>query len=572
MKRHLPGATLLFAVAVIMTVPLILAGQSSTDKPSDQPHAGLNGTVKPAAKSKTSSKAANEEFRTSDRCVACHNGLKTSSGEDISIGFQWRASIMANSSRDPYWQGSVRRESIDHPESTAAIEDDCSTCHMPLTYFAAKAQGKDAGIFSHLPLSAPKEHDPAADGVSCSVCHQIEKTGLGTSATFNGKVVIANPGKGAGQNDSVRPEYGPFAIDAGHQRIMQSSTGGFLPVEGSQMRDSALCGSCHTLITNALGPGGKELGHFPEQMPYQEWLHSAYPAKNSTCQSCHMPEVDEHVAVTALYGEPREGMHRHVFVGGNFVMEHMLNEHRDELRVKALPEELAAAADRTAKFLQTETARVSVPKMETTSQGLAVDVLVENLTGHKLPTAYPSRRAWLHVVVRDSGGKVLFESGALNPDGSIVGNKNDSDPLQFEPHHSEITSPQQVEIFEPILGDSQGKVTTGLLNAVGYLKDNRLLPAGFDKRSAEKDISVVGEAALDPNFNDKGSVVRYVVDTGNAIGPFQVEAELWYQPIGFRWAHNLADYKAAEPQRFLGYYESASQHSAIVLAKAKASH
>ena len=27
-------------------------------------------------------------FRTSDRCVACHNGLTTSSGEDISIGFQ----------------------------------------------------------------------------------------------------------------------------------------------------------------------------------------------------------------------------------------------------------------------------------------------------------------------------------------------------------------------------------------------------------------------------------------------------------------------------------------------------
>ena len=49
-------------------------------------------------------KNLNTEFRTSDRCVACHNDLKTSSGEDISIGFQWRASMMANSSRDPYWQ------------------------------------------------------------------------------------------------------------------------------------------------------------------------------------------------------------------------------------------------------------------------------------------------------------------------------------------------------------------------------------------------------------------------------------------------------------------------------------
>ncbi|HEX6493876.1 MAG TPA: hypothetical protein VF018_00240, partial [Acidobacteriaceae bacterium] len=84
---------------------------------------------------KKSDKDFQIEFRTSDRCVACHNGLKTKAGEDISIGFAWRASVMANSSRDPYWQSSVRRESIDHPGSQAAIEDDCSTCHMPLTHF-----------------------------------------------------------------------------------------------------------------------------------------------------------------------------------------------------------------------------------------------------------------------------------------------------------------------------------------------------------------------------------------------------------------------------------------------------
>jgi hypothetical protein len=74
---------------------------------------------------RTSDKDFKSEFRTSDRCVACHNGLKTKAGEDISIGFQWRASVMANSSRDPYWQGSVRRESIDHPGSQGAIENEC---------------------------------------------------------------------------------------------------------------------------------------------------------------------------------------------------------------------------------------------------------------------------------------------------------------------------------------------------------------------------------------------------------------------------------------------------------------
>jgi hypothetical protein len=264
-------------------------------------------------------------------------------------------------------------------------------------------------------------------------------------------------------------------------------------------------------------------------------------------------------------------MHRHVFVGANFLMQGMLQEHRDELATAAGPEELDAAVKRTTEFLQTKSAKVTIRGVERKTNGLAVEVKVENLTGHKLPTAYPSRRAWLHVVVRDGNGRVVFESGALNTDGSIVGNDNDQDPLRFEPYYREITRADQVEIYEPILKDSGGKVTTGLLHAVGYLKDSRLLPKGFDKATAEKDIAVVGGAADDPGFNEKGSLVRYLVSTGSATGPFKVEAELWYQPIGFRWAHNLEPYKASEPQRMVKYYEEASQKSAVMLARAEAS-
>src|SRR5258707_10594817 len=61
------------------------------------------------------------EFHTSDRCVACHNGLTTKSGEDISIGLDWRANMMANSSRDPYWQANVPRESHRDSEAKPAI-------------------------------------------------------------------------------------------------------------------------------------------------------------------------------------------------------------------------------------------------------------------------------------------------------------------------------------------------------------------------------------------------------------------------------------------------------------------
>jgi hypothetical protein len=263
-------------------------------------------------------------------------------------------------------------------------------------------------------------------------------------------------------------------------------------------------------------------------------------------------------------------MHRHVFVGANFLMQGMLQEHREDLATAAEPDELNAAVKRTTEFLQTKSATVTIRGMERTTNGLAIELQVANLTGHKLPTAYPSRRAWLHVVVTDSNGSAVFESGKLNPDGSIVGNDNDQDPLKYEPYYREITRPDQVEIYEPILKDSQGKVTTGLLHAVGYLKDTRLLPKGFDKATAEKDIAVRGGAEDDPAFNDQGSAVRYTIPTGSAAGPFHVEAELWYQPIGFRWAHNLTPYQSSETQRMVRYFDQDSQRSAVVLAKAEA--
>jgi hypothetical protein len=505
------------------------------------------------------------EFRTSDRCVACHNGLKTSSGQDVSIGFDWRASIMANSSRDPYWQGSVRRESIDHPEAKADIENECSVCHMPITYRQAKVENKKSEIFVHLPFNPDnKENAAAEDGVSCSVCHQAAKEKLGAPETFNGQFLVDIP-----QSPDDRPEYGPFLIDAGHKRVMQSSTGGFVPTQADHIRDSALCGTCHTLKTKAIGKNGEDIGSLPEQMPYLEWLHSDYP-KVKSCQECHMPDVHEEVAVTALFGQPRAGLHQHVFVGGNFFMLRLLNNYRQDLSVGALPEELTASAERTVNFLQSQAARVTIRNAQSSAGGVHFDVFVENLTGHKLPTAYPSRRAWLHVTIRDAQGHSVFESGALKPDGSIVGNDNDADRSRFEPHYTEISSPEQVEIYESILKDSENHVTTGLLSAIGYVKDNRILPTGFKKETAEPDIAVVGEAAQDPEFNDKGSAVRYSVSTSGAAGPLSIEVELWYQPIGYRWAHNLGMYNAAEPQRFVGYFDSMSASTSVVLASAKA--
>src|SRR5262249_41881845 len=143
-------------------------------------------------------------------------------------------------------------------------------------------------------------------------------------------------------------------------------------------------------------------------------------------------------------------------------------------------------------------------------------------------------------------------------------------PARFEPHYSEISSSDQVQIYESIMADQSGAVTTALLSAVRYVKDNRLLPQGFDKRTAHKDIAVHGAALEDEDFTDAGDRVRYSIALGAAPGPFRIEAERWYQQISYRWASNLRPYSAEEPRRFTEYYDSMAPASAVMLVRASA--
>jgi len=173
LRRALPVTSVVWVVSLFLLAP----GTPKAAVPGQT--AGAPASAERGAGTRTSKKAKHPDlslFTHSENCVACHNNLTTPAGEDVSIGSTWRSTMMANSSRDPYWQAAVRRETIDHPTHSAAIQDECAACHMPMTTRIERAAGGTGQVFAHLPIANGDDsemHRLAADSISCTVCHQI---------------------------------------------------------------------------------------------------------------------------------------------------------------------------------------------------------------------------------------------------------------------------------------------------------------------------------------------------------------------------------------------------------------
>ncbi len=507
---------------------------------------------------------SNDWFATAGICVVCHQNNVDEAGNDVSNGEYWRSTMMANAAIDPYYLAGVSIEVDRHPEFGAVIEAKCNTCHMSMAHFSDVAQEQQGVIFGENGYLSPQHplHTLALDGVSCTTCHQIQSEGLGDFASFSGGMVFdlqTPPGR--------RVLFGPFAPQQSGRNIMSGGSG-FVPQQSDHLVKSELCATCHNLYTNYVTEEGVlSEDRFPEQMPYSEWLNSDY-AMQSTCQDCHMP-LAEGAVVLANRGPAimRNPYAKHSFAGGNVYLLEILKNFGGELAIQANTEHLDATIARTLTQLQSQTATLAVSEPARVGTTLSFDITVSTLTGHKFPTGYPSRRVWLHVTVKDANGQVIFESGGVSNNGTISGNDNDADPLAFEPHYAEIASPEQVQIYEAIMQDVYGNVTTVLLSASAYAKDNRLLPTGFDKTAASNDIAPQGNALADNNFVGGAHTVTYRIDTGNAEGPFTVEVELLYQSISYRWAQNVSAYATEQAQTFSAYYNTLPNLPVLVAAQ-----
>ena len=504
----------------------------------------------------SNSKAYNDLFASSEECTMCHGhdtlGIASVDleGNDVNVVDHWQSTMMANAARDPFWRAKVSHEVLLFPELKSEIESSCTDCHAPLGFFNAMQNGA-----SEYTIEDMLADSLALDGVSCLACHQQLPDGL--PPVFSGGLHIDTNHVAYGQY--LSPLISPMAAETG-----------YIPEHNSFIEDADICASCHTLITESLDESGNPLGNsFVEQATYHEWLNSIYSEQNTTCQNCHMPSLGEQSIFLAAGYEtvPRAPFYLHQFAGANVQMLKIIKDNRDTLGVIAEPEEFDYTIQSTENMLQFNTLQVELSLMQRTADTAYFEVFLQNIAGHKFPSGYPSRRAVLQFFVEDDNGDTLFASGLYNSDFSL---KDENNP--YEPHHKVINNDNQVQIYEMVMGDENGNLTTVLNRAYAPIKDNRLAPIGFTMaHNAYDTVLFAGEALNDPDFNFEDGIegsgsdrVFYHVAMSEYTGTLSVSIKVQYQTIHPRWLNDMFNDETPEINLFKQMVETADISPAFV--------
>jgi len=460
--------------------------------------------------------AGQKLFVTSDQCIGCHDATTNNAAQPnmtyVPVGTQtylnlspygeWRASMMGLAGRDPIFFAQVESERALFPELAAQIDNKCFSCHgvmgqRQLAHDSNSTVPFTNNIVSDIPPNNQANYGALArDGISCMVCHRISPEGLGTPASYTGQFKL-------GSNDEL---YGPYedvvTLPMKHALGIEPKK-----TKADQIKSSALCGSCHIVITPVLSDGGasapnpindpKQTSH--EQSTYFEWRNSIYsdeskpvPRTAKTCQQCHMPgdyrgdplkfrigsiedntfpftdnrAPDKEITMKIRgsdtpdnTSDPNNRYSRHTLVGVNLFGMRMFRQYYDSIGLRytdpmavfgnPLP---GMVLSEQASMTQAtkDTADVELVSVNKTGTTLEVRVRVTNKAGHKLPSGVGFRRAFIEFQVTDQQGQPLWASGRTNEMGVILDGLTNN-PLPSEFFDKDNAGKQQYQPYYPVI-------------------------------------------------------------------------------------------------------------------------
>jgi hypothetical protein len=250
----------------------------------------------------------------------------------------------------------------------------------------------------------------------------------------------------------------------------------------------------------------------------------------------------------------RDPYYRHTLLGVNLFTMEMFGQFRTDLGLFKTdpmlpnPGRTVSSHDTAVASsleLAAKSAKLNVLSAGKSGGSLHADVQVVNMAGHSLPSGVGFRRAFLCLEVMDASGKTLWASGNTSGDGIIVdGNGRPLvteffDPAQqkFQQHRwkdDPITSEDQVQIYEELVVNPEGQLTTSFLSLDRRVKDNRLQPKGWKPGGPYAGETAAVGTGADPSYtNGSGSsIVSYRIPmTAKILSAAQIRATLYYQSI-----------------------------------------
>jgi cytochrome c554/c'-like protein len=347
-------------------------------------------------------------------------------------------------------------------ELTSGSDGDfCLRCHSPVG-----ANLGESPFISNL-----QRHPTSREGITCIACHRMNKNynkRSGRLALQEGNLMAPIYGP-TGNEELARvlenaDEYRVVTEDGKLGRKIHREVKKF-----ASMSDPIFCGTCHDVTL---------LNGFRLEEAFSEYRLSPAAKKGVTCQDCHMGKVEgipsgyEEGPAAVIGGKPtrRRKITSHFFAGPDYSIVHpgifphnaeaqemasmeewLQFDHKagwgaDEfednvaedapfpLRWESVDDRYDAREILDYQFERLEWARKrrlqvlrngyflgDVVTQRADVDGIRFKVKVQNLTdGHNVPTGFTGERlVWLHVVVTDGSGKVVFESGDLDPNGDV---------------------------------------------------------------------------------------------------------------------------------------------------------
>jgi nitrate/TMAO reductase-like tetraheme cytochrome c subunit len=345
--------------------------------------------------------------------------------------------------------------------SSGTNGDFCLRCHSPIG-----ANLGESPFMSNL-----DRHPTSREGITCVVCHRLSKNYNKRS----GRLALV-------QGGLLEPVYGPKGNEE-MARVLDSKDeyrvvteegkpGRKIHREAKQfasLSQPIFCGTCHDVTL---------FNGFRLEEAYSEYRTSPAAARGTTCQDCHMgkeqgkasgydvgpgaivggkPTKDRKITSHFFAGPDYSVIHPGIFphnaeaqemasMGEWLKFDHKSGWGTDEFEDKVtegmkFPVRWDSVDDRYdareilnkqfehlefGRNLRLEVLRNGyhlgeIVTDQSSEEGIRFKAKVSNLTdGHNVPTGFTGERlVWLHVVVTDRDGKVVLESGDLDPNGDV---------------------------------------------------------------------------------------------------------------------------------------------------------